>query len=327
MNKATNMKHLLAVLVGMALLHTPISLAAEPGSPTNGFAFESRDGALAISFGGQRVADYVYRDEKIPRPYFANLCAPGGIQVTRNHPPVAWQGPDRPRRPASGRVAGVCRRQRPGLLAEPGRHQTRTVHRAARRPRWPPHLRHREPDADDQRPTPLHAALAHHPRRAARRLSADLGRHLCGDGAGHRLRRPGGNGLGRARGHAHHEKNGGLITSSTGAKTAKATWGKAFDWCDYSGVIDGQRVGVTLMPDPANFRPSWFHNRNYGLMVANPFGRKSMKQGDVSRVEVKKGEKLRLRFGLLLHAAAPDRDVDLAAAYRDFLSQLPKPTP
>jgi hypothetical protein len=87
------MKHLLSVMVGMGLLHTPTSLAAEPGSPTNGFAFESRDGAIAISFSGQRVADYVYRDEKIPRPYFANLCAPGGIQVTRNHPPVAGQDP------------------------------------------------------------------------------------------------------------------------------------------------------------------------------------------------------------------------------------------
>ena len=123
------------------------------------------------------------------------------------------------------------------------------------------------------------------------------------------------------------EKNGGLITTSTGAKTAKATWGKAFEWCDYSSVIGGRRVGVALMPDPANFRPSWFHNRDYGLMAANPFGRNAMKQGELSRVEVKKGERLRLRFGLLLHSAAPEKDVDLAAAYRDFLGQLPKLTP
>jgi hypothetical protein len=118
------------------------------------------------------------------------------------------------------------------------------------------------------------------------------------------------------------EKNGGLITSSTNAKTANGTWGKAFDWCDYAGVMDGQRAGVTLMPDPANFRPSWFHNRNYGLMAANPFGRKAMKQGDESRVEVKLHEKLRLRFGLLLHAAPPNGNLDIDAAYRDFLSQL-----
>jgi hypothetical protein len=123
------------------------------------------------------------------------------------------------------------------------------------------------------------------------------------------------------------EKNGGLITTSTGAQTAKDTWGKAFDWCDYSGVIGDRRVGVTLMPDPANFRPSWFHNRDYGLMVANPFGRQSMKQGDISRVEVKRGETLRLRFGILLHAAVPEKPADLTAAYRDFLGQSPKQAP
>jgi hypothetical protein len=46
--------------------------------------------------------------------------------------------------------------------------------------------------------------------------------------------------------------------------------------------------------------------RDYGLMVANPFGRKSMNQGELSRVEVKQGERLRLRFGILLHSAAPE---------------------
>ena len=50
-----------------------------------------------------------------------------------------------------------------------------------------------------------------------------------------------------------------------------------------------------------------------------------MKQGEVSRVEVKKGEQLHLRFGLLLHSAELEKDLDLAAAYRDFLSQSPKP--
>lgn len=46
-----------------------------------------------------------------------------------------------------------------------------------------------------------------------------------------------------------------------------------------------------------------------------------MKQGELSRVEVKRGEKLRLRFGILLHSAAADKPVDLTAAYRDFLAQ------
>ena len=62
-------------------------MAAKPPSPNNDFSFQSREGALAISYRRHRVADYVYRDDTIPRPYFAHLHAPGRIQVTRNHPP------------------------------------------------------------------------------------------------------------------------------------------------------------------------------------------------------------------------------------------------
>ncbi|RYD17129.1 MAG: hypothetical protein EOP88_28205, partial [Verrucomicrobiaceae bacterium] len=97
------------------------------------------------------------------------------------------------------------------------------------------------------------------------------------------------------------EKNGGLITSSTGRTTAQATWGQPAGWCNYSGTIDSIRVGAKIIPDPANFRPSWWHNRDYGLFVANPFGRAAMKQGAESRIEVRKGESFRLRFAVILH--------------------------
>ena len=43
---------------------------------------------MIITDDGRPVATYVFRDDKILRPYFANVHAPGGIQVTRNHPPV-----------------------------------------------------------------------------------------------------------------------------------------------------------------------------------------------------------------------------------------------
>ena len=86
------------------------------------------------------------------------------------------------------------------------------------------------------------------------------------------------------------EKNGGVITSSSGQTTAKATWGQPAAWCDYSGVINGKHVGVMIVPDPANPLPSWWHNRDYGVFVANPFGRQAMKQGPPSRIEVNKGD-------------------------------------
>ncbi|MBM3861987.1 MAG: hypothetical protein FJ395_20375, partial [Verrucomicrobia bacterium] len=85
-----------------------------------------------------------------------------------------------------------------------------------------------------------------------------------------------------------------------------------------SGVIGERRVGVLLMPDPKNFRASWFHNRDYGLMVANPFGRNAFTKGEKSAVVVKKGESFRLRFGVLIHAVPPD----LAAEYEYFKRAL-----
>jgi len=114
------------------------------------------------------------------------------------------------------------------------------------------------------------------------------------------------------------EKNGGVITSSKGEQSAKRTWGKGYEWCDYSGTVDGRQVGITLMADPANFRPSWWHNRDYGLFVANPFGRAAMKQGEKSTVTVKRGEDLRLRFGAVVYssASAPNR----SAFYHEFLA-------
>jgi len=117
------------------------------------------------------------------------------------------------------------------------------------------------------------------------------------------------------------EKNGGVIRNSEGQSSAKATWGKPAQWCDYSGTLSARQVGITLMSDPNNFRASWWHNRDYGLMVANPFGRKAMKQGEPSRVEVKKGETFRLRYGVLVRSAASDQPINIDTAYADFLKQ------
>jgi hypothetical protein len=60
---------------------------------------------------------------------------------------------------------------------------------------------------------------------------------------------------------------------------------------------------VTLLAAPANFRGSWWHNRDYGVFVANPFGREAMKQGDRSEVRVARGsysEQSLLRFCTML---------------------------
>ena len=114
-------------------------------------------------------------------------------------------------------------------------------------------------------------------------------------------------------------KNGGRILNADGLKNESEAWGKQSDWCDYSGVIDGRWAGVTLMPSPANFRRSWFHARDYGLLVANPFGRNAFTNGEKSRVDVRKPNALRIRFGILLHSSEDESRMDLDAAYQLFL--------
>src|SRR6185295_6617177 len=74
--------HILAVLVAIVFTHDRCAHAAA-------FAFEKKADEFVITCGGRAIATYVWRDEKILRPYFKNVCTLDGLQVTRNHPPIA----------------------------------------------------------------------------------------------------------------------------------------------------------------------------------------------------------------------------------------------
>ena len=302
-------------------------LAQKSGAPSDGFRFIERPDRIFIAHSGQPVAEFVFRDERILRPYFANVYSPGGLKVTRNHPPVA------------GVDAADHDTMHPGIWLAFGdisgvdfwRNQGRIEH-----------VRFTEPPA--VRDGRLVFATECLLRTAeGRTLCALTNRFMLASQTNAWLlvwdatfRSADGDftfgdqeemGFGARVATAITEKNDGVITSSTGLKTAKNTWGQPAEWCDYSGAVDGQRIGITLLSDPNNLRPSWWHNRDYGVFVANPFGRAAMKQGTASRVDVKKGEHLRLRFGVLLHSAAPEKDADPAAAYREWLRQLEKQAP
>src|SRR6185436_18224508 len=107
------------------------------------------------------------------------------------------------------------------------------------------------------------------------------------------------------------EKNGGAILTSEGLRGAKTSWGQTAAWSDYSGVIGNRAVGVALFAAPENFRPSWFHNRDYGLMVANSFGRKAFTKGELSRVPVTKGQTFTMRGGFFIHSTPVGATADV----------------
>jgi len=282
------------------------------------FAFESRADRLVITLAGAPFGEFVFRHDKVLRPFFANVRAPGGVQVTRNFPPIA------------GTDAMDHDTMHPGISLGFGDLSGNDFwrNRAAIR-----HERFSEaPAVRDGRLTFVTEStmLAESGAAIGKMVSRftltrrpegvllvwDTTITPAGDGFHFGDQEEMGFAVRVATPIA--EKSGGGIASSTGAKGAKATWGQPAAWCDYSGVIGGQRVGVAIFPDPKNFRPSWWHNRDYGVFVANPFGQKAMKQGEKSIVEVKRGEPFRLRFGALLHSTPAESRLDLPASYAAF---------
>lgn len=85
-------------------------------------------------------------------------------------------------------------------------------------------------------------------------------------------------------------------------------WGLVSAWCDYSGPVDaaGTVAGIAVFADPRNRLDTAWHARNYGLLAANPFGRKQSgfpdRKGRTDLVRLDKGEHLKLRYALYLHA-------------------------
>lgn len=290
-----------------------------PSRPAGRFEVAEKPDRLLISHAGTPLTEFVFRDPKILRPFFANVRTLGGLQATRNHPPL--QGVDAADHDAMhpgiwlafGDISGVDFWRNQGRIE---------------------HLRFSEPPTvnDDRLAFATESRLKTPDGRALCLLTSrivlaarsagwllvwdatfrsDDGEFAFGDqeemGFGARVATP------------LTEKNGGLIVNSAGQQTAATTWGQAAAWCDYSGLVDRRRVGMTLMAADSNFRPSWWHNRDYGVFVANPFGRAAMKQGERSAVAVKRGEAFRLRFAAFIHDAT---NYDPAITYRDYVSGL-----
>ncbi len=114
------------------------------------------------------------------------------------------------------------------------------------------------------------------------------------------------------------EMQGGVLRDSKGRIGAQKIWSQSATWCDYSGDIDGERIGMTLMCHPDNFRDSWMHARDYGFVAANLFGRAAMHKGETSRVVVKPGEDLRLRYAIWIHSGSGGEKSAIDDAFRKY---------
>jgi hypothetical protein len=97
----------------------------------------------------------------------------------------------------------------------------------------------------------------------------------------------------------------GHIENADGKIGEANCWGQLSAWCDYSGLIDGKTVGIAVFDDPLNCYPAAWHVRSYGLMAANPFGRKRSgfpaMRGRSDLAKLAKGGRLKLRYGVVVH--------------------------
>jgi arylsulfatase A-like enzyme len=93
---------------------------------------------------------------------------------------------------------------------------------------------------------------------------------------------------------------GGSILTSRGLKD-KDAWGKRAEWCEYSGEVDGQRLGISILNHPQSFRsPTTWHVRTYGLFTANPFGTLDPESPNGPHT-LKAGQQLKLHHRIVLH--------------------------
>ncbi len=108
----------------------------------------------------------------------------------------------------------------------------------------------------------------------------------------------------RMRPILQEDKGTGHITNADGMTGEKELWGKPSNWCDYSGDIHGEKVGIAILDNPANPRhPVRWHARAYGLFAANPFGVSVFdKTQPKSDMTVEPGQKLRFRYRIIIHA-------------------------
>lgn len=308
----------LALIISMAILVGAGPLGAQdtatPGAGTVPLRVDEFKDRLEIRRGPIRLAEFVFRDEKIRRSYFANVLTPGGLAVTRGNPPAAdreavdhaelhpgvWlafgdiQGTDFWRN--QGRIEHIRFVDKPQVQGSKVTFSTES------------HLK-----------TPADKVLAELVSQLTISVEAESWRLVWdatfnsredlvfGDqeemGFGVRLATP------------LTELKGGTMVNSRGQINAAATWGQPAAWCDCSGEVSGQLAGVLLMASPGNFRESWWHNRNYGLSVANAFGRAAMKQGSPSRHVIKAGQPFRLVYGVVFHQGFA---FDPNTAYRAF---------
>lgn len=99
------------------------------------------------------------------------------------------------------------------------------------------------------------------------------------------------------------EKKTGKMVNAEGLVGMKNVWGKRSNWVDYSGEIEGEKLGVAMFDHPSNPRhPTYWHSRDYGLFALDPFGQQAFDpKAEESRWTLAPGQSIRFRWRVVIH--------------------------
>ncbi len=309
---------------GETAVYSPSTVAV-----SEGVHLEDNGDRISVTMDGDEFTNYWYKD--VPaRPYFWPVYAPGGVPVTRAFPmqEIENETQDHPHQRslyfAYGDVNGVDNwSELPGhgytihksvdeLVSGPvfGRFATTSD--------W-------TSPAGDKLLTQKASVTFWRGDSACRLMDIELTLTASENDVLFGDTKEGGILSVRAASSMDVERNdGGHIENSFGGIDENEDWGRSAHWCDYSGMVDGHKIGIAVMDHPHSFRyPTYWHVRNYGLMTANPFALAAFTANHPEPKEgshlLKAGESIRFKYRIVIHTGDA-AEADIRQHYLNFVS-------
>lgn len=297
----------------------------------NGFWFQDVGDSLHVHLGNQRIATYLKRHPNLTRRALVNVMTPGGIQVTRNFPPRKPEDID----PGYGAENGIIHPvMHPGIWLGFGdvsgndywRLQSHVVF--DRFSQSPKGERSKGSFTAVNRFLQRSSGTTLGERQSEQRsFGGDRPATVCTETTQYRFERvPEGWTL-RIDAEYHSDEHdfyfgdqeesglavrvaspirvqggNGTILNDRGERNGGEVWGKEAKWFDYFGIVEGREVGVMVVSDPRNPRPSWLHARDYGVVVTNPFPKQPKERREpYVKTHIGKNQRFQLSYSILIH--------------------------
>ncbi|MEM9364577.1 MAG: PVC-type heme-binding CxxCH protein [Planctomycetota bacterium] len=288
----------------------------------DGFWFQDADNELNIHFGPQRIATYLKRHPKLTRRALVNVRTASGIPVTRNFPPRKPEDIDPGYRAEHGIIHPVMH---PGIWLGfgdvNGNDYWRLQSEVAFDGFAQPLLGERNHGSfmavnhylsENRQQLVCRETTRYHFERVPEGILLRIEAEYQSDDQSFYFGDQEESGLAvRVASPIRVQGGNGTILNSHGDRNGAEVWGKEAQWFDYAGTIGGREVGIMVVSDPNNSRPSWLHARDYGVVVTNPFPKQPRERREpYVKTHIAKGEPFELAYAVLIYDQPVNRPMN-----------------